>query len=72
MLWRKYSVKKHGTVYFKKHSSGFSTTPDKHFNKSTDPNPLQQHYSCKTGCKLHDVAAGRRIKNVQKDVSIYM
>ena len=32
-----------GTVYFKKHSSGFSTTPDKHFNKFSNPNPLQQH-----------------------------
>ena len=29
-----------GTVYFKNHSSGFSTTPDRHFNKFTNPNPL--------------------------------
>ena len=34
-----------GTVYFKKHSSGFSITPDRHFNKFTNPNPLQQHCS---------------------------
>ena len=34
-----------GTVYFIKHSSGFSTTPDRHFNEFTDPNPLQQHCS---------------------------
>ena len=31
-----------GTAYFKKHSSGFSTTPDRHVN---NPNPLQQHCS---------------------------
>ena len=29
----------------KKPSSGFSITPDSHFNKFTDPNPLQQHCS---------------------------
>ena len=34
-----------GTVYFKRHSSGFSTTPDRHFNEFTHPNPLQQHCS---------------------------
>ena len=34
-----------GTIYSKQHSSGFSTTPDRHFNKFTDPNPLQQHCS---------------------------
>ena len=34
-----------GTVYFKTHSSGSSTTPDKHFKKFTNPNPLQQHCS---------------------------
>ena len=34
-----------GTVNFKKHSSGFFTTPDRHFNKFTDPKPLQQQCS---------------------------